>query len=117
MHGRMVRFAWVLAVAAGLAGCVGNRSKEEEEAARNSVVCLLDGERLVIRYDFGMARMLMPNGDRIDLYQIPPSASGIRYSNGNLELRGKGSDLTLIDINTATALALAQCAPYTPAPH
>jgi membrane-bound inhibitor of C-type lysozyme len=59
----------------------------------------------------GMARMLMPSGDRIDLYQIP-SGSGVRFSNGNMELRGKGIELVLIDDTTGTQSVLTQCAPY-----
>jgi membrane-bound inhibitor of C-type lysozyme len=56
--------------------------------------------------------MLMPTGDRISLYQIP-TPSGVRFSNGNLELRGKGTELTLVDNTTATQVQLGQCAPYT----
>ena len=107
-----MRFAYVLVLAAALASCADKPSKEEQEAAKNTFVCLLDGERLVIRFDMGMARMLMPTGDRIDLYQIPAGQSGVRFSNGNLELRGKGTELTLVDNTTATQAALAQCAPY-----
>ena len=106
-----MRFAHVLVIAAALAGCADKPSKEEQEAAKNTFVCLLDGERLVIRFDMGMARMLMPTGDRIDLYQLP-TASGLRFSNGNLELRGKGTELTLVDINGATQVQLTQCTPY-----
>jgi hypothetical protein len=36
----------------------------------------------------------------------------VRFSNGNLELRGKGTDLTLADNTTGTQVALTQCAPY-----
>lgn len=111
-----MRFSYMLVVAALLAGCVGNPSKEEEEAARNTFVCLLDGERLVIRFDSGTARLLLPTGDTVSLYQIP-AASGVRFSNGNLELRGKGTDLSLIDNGTGTPVALTQCAPYTAPKH
>jgi hypothetical protein len=106
-----MRFAPVLVLALLLVGCVNNPSKEEEEAAQNSLACLLDGERLVIRFDTGMARLLLPSGDLVWLYQIP-AASGMRYSNGNLELRGKGTDLSLVDTTTGTQTAL-QCAHYT----
>ena len=108
-----MRLAHMLVVAAALAACADKPGKEEQEAAKNTFVCLLDGERLVIRFDMGEARMLMPTGDRISLYQIP-TPSGVRFSNGNLELRGKGTELTLIDNNTATQVQLAQCVPYTP---
>lgn len=107
-----MRFAPVLAVAVVLAGCINNPSKEEAEAAKNTFVCLLNGERLVIRFEMGEARMLMPSGDRITLFQIS-SASGVRYSDGNMELRGKGTELTLIDQATLTPTELSQCAPYT----
>jgi len=106
-----MRLAYVIAVVTVLAGCVDQAKKDEQEAAKNTYVCLLDGERLVIRFDMGMARMLMPSGDRIDLYQIP-SASGVRFSNGNLELRGKGIELVLADASTGTQTTLTQCAPY-----
>jgi membrane-bound inhibitor of C-type lysozyme len=106
-----MRLVHAIVIAAALAGCADKVSKEEQEAAKNTYVCLLDGERLVIRFDMGMARMLMPSGDRISLYQIP-AASGVRFSNGTLELRGKGTDLILLDATTATEVALTQCAPY-----
>jgi len=111
-----MRLSYAILVAAALAGCADNMHKEEQEAAKNTYVCLLDSERVVIRFDMGMARMLMPSGERIDLYQIPAPA-GVRFSNGNLELRGKGIELTLSDATTGTAVALSQCAPYsTPKP-
>ncbi|HEX9278284.1 MAG TPA: hypothetical protein VGA51_18045 [Casimicrobiaceae bacterium] len=106
-----MRFRHMLVIAAVLAACADKPGKDEQEAAKNTFVCLLEGERLVIRFDMGEARMLMPTGDRISLYQIPV-ASGVRFSNGNLELRGKGTELTLIDNTTATQVPLAQCAPY-----
>jgi len=116
MRGWSVRFALALVIVAMLAGCVGNPSKEEEEAAKNTFVCLLEGERLVIRFDSGTARLLLPTGDTVSLYQIP-ATTGLRFSNGNLELRGKGTDLTLIDNNAGTSVALTQCGPYTPPKH
>jgi membrane-bound inhibitor of C-type lysozyme len=110
------RSAFALLVAAALVACVGNPSKEEEEAAKNTFVCLLEGERLVIRFDQGTARLLLPTGDTVSLYQIP-AASGVRFSNGNLELHGKGTDLTLVDFNTSTSTLLTQCGPYTAPKH
>src|ERR1700730_13606241 len=80
-----------------LAACNNTPSREEqEEAAKNSFACSLNGERLVIRFDSGEARMLMPTGERVTLYQIP-SGSGVRFANGSLELRGKGADLVMIE--------------------
>jgi membrane-bound inhibitor of C-type lysozyme len=93
-----------------LAACANTPSKEELEAAKNTFACQLSGERLVIRFDAGEARLLMPDADRVVLYQIP-AASGIRYSNGTLELRGKGMELQLI--RNGVSNQLADCAPYT----
>jgi len=92
-----------------LAACGNTPSKEEVEAARNTINCQLAGDRLVIRFDTGEARLLMPSGDRISLYQIA-SASGVRYSNGSLELRGKGTDLHLV--RDGTVMPLVGCEPY-----
>jgi membrane-bound inhibitor of C-type lysozyme len=99
-----------LAVAA-LAACESSPSKEALEAARNTFACQLAGERIVIRFDSDEARMLMPGGDRVNLYQIP-SASGVRYTNGQMELRGKGMELQLIRDGTLTPLD--GCKPYAP---
>jgi membrane-bound inhibitor of C-type lysozyme len=109
-HGtRMRRRAGAAMIVAALAACSAPPSKEAEEAARNTIACQLGGERVVIRFDTGEARMLMPGGDRVTLYQIA-AASGIRYSNGMMELRGKGADLQLVrDGNIA---ALDGCQPY-----
>jgi membrane-bound inhibitor of C-type lysozyme len=98
-----------VAAALVLAACASSPSKDEIEAAKNTISCQLAGERLVIRFDTGEARLLMPAGDRVALYQIP-AASGIRYSNGSLELRGKGMDLQLVRDGMATPLA--GCEPY-----
>jgi membrane-bound inhibitor of C-type lysozyme len=106
-----MRCAIAVCLVAALAGCADKASKEEEEAAKNTFVCQLDGERIVIRFDAGEARMLMPGGDRVILYQVP-STSGVRFSNGSMELRGKGTDLTLIDRVNAVQTMLAGCEPY-----
>jgi membrane-bound inhibitor of C-type lysozyme len=113
---REARISRILLIAAigaitGLAvqGCGNQPSKEEQEAAKNTFACKLSGERLVIRFDAGEARLLMPAGDRVVLYQIP-SASGVRFSNGTMELRGKGTDLQLIA--DGNVVALVDCKPY-----
>ena len=90
-----------------LAACAGQPSKDEMEAVKNTFACLSGGERIVIRVDNGEARLLMPGGDRVVLYQIP-TASGVRYSNGNFELRGKGMDLQFIRDGALTPLADCQ---------
>jgi membrane-bound inhibitor of C-type lysozyme len=102
--------AAMLAVTA-LSGCDHKPTKEEEEAAKNTFVCQLAGERLVIRFDSGEARMLTSAAEKITLYQIP-SASGVRYSNGRVELRGRGADLVMIENGVSTTLD--GCKPLTP---
>jgi len=106
-----MRFFLALISVVVLGGCADKPSKEEEEAAKNTIVCKLDGERVVIRFDSGEARMLLPGGDREVLYQVP-SASGVRFSNGNLELRGKGTEFILVDHTAAAQAPLSGCAPY-----
>jgi len=105
------RLVAALVAAVALAACAEKASKEEEEAAKNTMICQLQGERLVIRFDPGEARMLLPGGDRAILYQVP-AATGLAFSNGNLELRGRGSDFTLADHTTGVTVKLADCAPY-----
>jgi len=101
-RGAIVVAAMLLIVPA-LTACEHKPTKEEEEAAKNTFVCQLVGERLVVRFDSGEARMLTSTNEKITLYQIP-SAAGARYSNGNVELRGKGADLVLIENGTSTTL-------------
>lgn len=91
------------------AACAMPPSKEEAEAAKNTFACASAGERIVIRFDVGEARLLMPDGNRVSLYQIP-AASGVRYSNGNMELRGKGMDLELVHLGVPTPLK--ECQPF-----
>ena len=92
-----------IAVVLFAAGCTMPPSKEEEEAAKNTWACSAAGERVVIRFDVGEARLLMPDGNRVSLYQIP-TASGVRFSNGQMELRGKGMDLELVRLGVPTPL-------------
>jgi membrane-bound inhibitor of C-type lysozyme len=69
-------------------------TKEEIEAAKNTIDCDYGGERIVIRFADGEARLLMPDGTRVILYQVT-AATGLRYTNGLLDLRGTGLDLQL----------------------
>ena len=95
LRNRRVATFLIVGAAVLLAACAHKANKEEEEAARNTIVCKLDGERLMIRLDVGEVRLLMPNGNRVSLYQIS-SDTGLRYTNGMLELRGKDLNLTLL---------------------
>ena len=51
-------------VLAGLAACEHKPSKEEEEAVKNTFACQLAGQRMVIRFDTGEARLLTPAGGK-----------------------------------------------------
>ena len=104
-----VLMAAAFALCAQLAGCEHKPTKEEEDAAKATFACELAGERLIMRFEPGEVRLLTSNADRITLYQTP-AASGIRYSNASIELRGKGMDLILIENGVATKLE--GCAPY-----
>jgi hypothetical protein len=109
MHLAMLAGALLLTA---LAACEHKPSKEEEEAVKNTFACKLKGQRIVIRFDVGEARMLTASGEKITLYQIPaPAGTTVRYSNGTSELRGAGQDLTLIEYGVVAKLD--DCQPYT----
>jgi hypothetical protein len=86
----MSRRAALTALALLLTACQSGPTKEELEAAKNTVDCQRGDERLVIRFDEGEARVLLPDGTRVILYQVP-QAAGLRYTNGLIELRGRGT--------------------------
>ncbi len=102
---RLLAFA---AIALLVASCDSLQKKQEEELAKNTFACQLNGERFVE----GEARVLLPGAQRVVLYQIPTGSTGsvVRYSNGSLELRGRGSELTFIA--DGTAVPLRDCEPY-----
>jgi membrane-bound inhibitor of C-type lysozyme len=107
-HPALVAAAFVFGVQ--LAGCEHQIAKDAaEDAAKPTFVCQLAGAPLIIRFEPGEVRLLTSNADRVTLYQIP-AASGIRYSNASLELRGKGMDLVLIDNGVPSNLE--GCVPY-----
>lgn len=81
--------------AAAVAACESGPSKEELEAAKHTIDCERPGERIVIRFEDGEARLLLPDATRVILYQVP-SGSGVRYINGLMELRGKGMEMELV---------------------
>jgi membrane-bound inhibitor of C-type lysozyme len=85
----------VIAVTALCAACQSQGpTKEEIEAAKSTLDCDHAGDRILIRFGDGEARMLMTDGTRVILYQVSV-ASGMRYTNGLIELRGRGMDLEL----------------------
>lgn len=99
----------LLLAAVALSGCENPQKKKEEELAKTTFACQLNGERFVVRFAEGEARMLLPGAQRVTLYQLA-STSGVRYSNGTMELRGKGTELQIITDGTATPLR--DCEPY-----
>ena len=86
--------------------------KREEEIARQTFACQLNGERFIVRFAEGEARVLLPGAQRVTLYQIPTGSTGsiVRYSNGSMELRGRGTELTFIVDNQSAPLR--DCEPY-----
>ena len=97
------RRAVLLAALGAVAACAAPE-KVEEVPSKDTFECTLEGERWVIRFADGEARLLTPSGERVTLYQIA-AASGVRYTNGIVELRGKGMELTLIGDGVARPLA------------
>jgi|KBSMisStaDraftv2_1062788.scaffolds.fasta_scaffold04774_5 membrane-bound inhibitor of C-type lysozyme len=93
MSARLCRAAVAAAVLCAACQSSGP-TKEEIDAAKSTLDCDHAGDRILIRFADGEARMLMPDGTRIILYQVA-MASGMRYTNGLIELRGRGMDLEL----------------------
>lgn len=90
-----------LAVAA-LAACA--TSSGETEISKDTFACKLQGQRIVVRFTEQEARILMPPDDRlVTLYQVS-TGTGVRYTNGMMDLRGAGTELTLTRDNFAVAL-------------
>jgi len=107
----VVPLAAALASVLALSACENPQKKKEEELAKNTFACQLNGERFIVRFVEGEARVLLPGMQRVTLYQIPSTGGGlVRYSNGNMELRGKGAELQFIADNTTTPLR--DCEPY-----
>src|SRR5678816_2793870 len=78
------RYMLVVAVAALLTACENPfQKKREEELAKTTFACQLNGERFVVRFAEGEARVLLPGAERVTLYQIPTGSTGsmVRYSN------------------------------------
>jgi hypothetical protein len=99
----MLRAAALLLPLAVLAAC--QTAKKEEEPSKDTFVCALGGERLVVRFTEGEARLLFVGGDRTILYQVGTTDGSVRFSNGVTELRGRGTSLTLIRDGNASTLA------------
>jgi len=63
--------------ALALVACENPMKKKEEEIAKSTFACSYNGERFVVRFAEGEARMLLPELQRVTLYQLP-SSSGVR---------------------------------------
>lgn len=99
---------FVLALALLLAACTSTQELPEEVPSKDTFECMLQGERWLVRFTDNEARLLTPQGERINLYPIP-TTSGVRFSNGLVELRGHGMELTLI--RDSFARQLSGCKP------
>lgn len=104
MHRRRLS---ALALVALLAACQSGPTQDEIDAAKKTIDCQRTDERIVIRFDDGEARLLMPDGTRVVLYQVQV-ASGLRYTNGLMDLRGKGFDFTLVRDGLSSTLTCKQ---------
>lgn len=85
-----------------LAACATDAAKEMEPS-KDTFECTLQGDRYLVRFTEGESRILMPDGTRVVLYQIA-AASGVRYTNGMIELRGKGTELQIVRDGFARSL-------------
>jgi hypothetical protein len=104
--------AVLLAAVLALGGCDSAQKKREEELAKNTFACQLKGERFVVRFADAEARILLPGAQpqRVTLYQLPATTGNVWYSNGRMELRGKGSELQFAEDGVVTPLH--DCEPY-----
>ncbi|MDR2244324.1 MAG: MliC family protein [Burkholderiales bacterium] len=106
----LIRVLSLLSIAALLSGCgvLAQQKRDEEQAIKNTVDCLYQDERLLVRFDRDEVRVLMPDGQRIYLYRMP-SSRGVLYTNGDFELLGKGIDITFGPVSETAKL---ECKPY-----
>ena len=97
-----------------LAAACAAPEKQPDVASQDTIACELAGQRLVIRFLPDEVRMLTPDGERVTLQKVP-AASGVRYTNGLIEIRGGGGPSTMPGglqyIREGTAWTLQQCAP------
>ncbi len=99
----------IVVLAAGCKTLDFYEQKKEEEGIRNTIDCQYQGERLVIRYGKDEVRVLLPSGERVDLYKIPSSPKGTLYSNGEFEFLTRGGRMTFGSQGNAGELT---CKPY-----
>ena len=100
---RFLYAALAIVAAVLVAGCAPTPEKPEEVPSPDTYECMLEGARWLVRFTDQEARLLTPQGERINLYQISTGA-GVRFTNGLVELRGRGTELTLVRDNFARPL-------------
>lgn len=109
-----VRRALAAAIAAALLAACAAPEKQPDVPSQDTIACKLEGQRVVIRFLPDELRMLTPEGERVTLQKVPAS-SGVRYTNGLVEIRGGGGSPTMPEglhyIRDGTAWRLADCAP------
>ncbi|MEO8484778.1 MAG: hypothetical protein ABI585_00430 [Betaproteobacteria bacterium] len=109
------KFAIPIALALLSAAC-GAPEKQPDVTSQDTIACELSGQRIVIRFLPDEVRMLTPEGERVTLQKVPAS-SGVRYTNGLVEVRGGGGSPTmpagLSYVRDGTAWPLEQCLPLT----
>lgn len=115
-----MRIAILCTVAALALVACGAPEKQPDQPSGDTIACQLQGQRFVIRFLPDEVRMLTPDGDRVTLQKVPAS-SGVRYTNGLMEIRGGGGPRTdpggLMFVRDGTAWPLTDCAPLmVPAP-
>ena len=99
----VVRHAALVAAALLVCACKTGPTQEEIDAAKQTIDCHRGDERIVIRFADAEARLLMPDGTRVILYQVTMS-SGQRYTNGLWDLRGAGLEFNLVRDGTPSTL-------------
>jgi membrane-bound inhibitor of C-type lysozyme len=99
---------------AALATSCAAPEKQPDVPSQDTIACEIGGQRIVIRFLPDEVRMLTPDGERVTLQKVPAS-SGVRYTNGLMEIRGGGGTPTMPGglqyIREGTAWPLQQCAP------
>ena len=101
-------------LAALVAAACATPEKQPDVPSQDTIACQLEGQRVVIRFLPDEVRLLTPEGERVNLQKVP-AASGVRYTNGLVEIRGGGGSPTmpegLLYIREGTAWRLQNCAP------
>jgi len=100
--------------AASVAAACAAPEKGPDVPSQDTLACQLAGTRIVIRFLPDELRLLTPEGERVTLQKVPAS-SGVRYTNGLIEVRGGGGSGPmpggLVYISEGIGRTLEQCAP------